>query len=64
MRRLPAEEGVDEGAREVVADELVPQEVDAANEDDEGDVAKVNGERADLDGEMGGMDGVDGWDEG
>ena len=48
----------------MVADELVPQEVDAANEDDEGDVAKVNGERADLDGEMGGMDGVDGWGEG
>ena len=46
--RLPAEEGVDERTREAVADELVPEEVDAANEDHEGHVTKVDGERVDL----------------
>ena len=64
MRRLPAEEGVDERAREAVADELVPQEVDAANEDDEGHVAKVDGERVDLRW-MGWVDGrMDRWMDG
>ena len=40
VRRLPAEKGVDERARVAEADELVPDEVRAAEEHDEGDVAR------------------------